>query len=137
MLRPNPAFVPKIITTSYRSRVLELDAFYPPPHRDGAEERWHCLCPVRAVACYVEHTRTLRTSDQMFVCFGTAARGRALSKQRLAHWLCECIAVAYESTGLPAPVGVRAHSTRDFSEEVTFTLKGQTSFRLLTCVSAL
>ncbi|KAJ8009733.1 hypothetical protein DPEC_G00094600 [Dallia pectoralis] len=80
MLRPNPAFVPKIITTSYRSRVLELDAFYPPPHRDGAEERWHCLCPVRAVACYVEHTRTLRTSDQMFVCFGTAARGvRCLS----------------------------------------------------------
>jgi len=72
----------------------------------------HLLCPVRALACYVELTAALRHTEQLFVCFGGGVTGKALSKKRLAGWLCECIAHAYRQAGKAFPTGVRAHSTR-------------------------
>ena len=50
--------------------------------------------------------------DQFFVCFASLAKGKALLKQRLSHWIVEAISIAYNSRGLPLPQGVRAHSTR-------------------------
>lgn len=47
-----------------------------------------------------------------FVCYGEASRGKALSKDRLAHWAVEAIEMAYKSLDLEPPVGCRAHSTR-------------------------
>ncbi len=40
------------------------------------------------------------------------AEGKAVSKQRLAHWIVEAIVLAYQARRLPCPLGVRAHSTR-------------------------
>ena len=121
-LRPNPTFVPKVVTSAYRSRVITLDGFSLPPHA-SEEERLHCLCPVRALACYVERTKGVRRSKQLLVCYGQGALGRALSSQRLSHWLCECIALAYESAGGVAPEGLRAHSTRGIAAS-TALLRG-------------
>lgn len=112
ILRPNPAYTPKVVTSSFRSRVITLPAFYPPPHQSPEEERLHRLCPVRALICYVDRTRGFRSSDQLLVCYGQAALGKPLSAQRLSHWLCEGISLAYESVGKVAPEGLRAHSTR-------------------------
>lgn len=112
VLRPNPAFTPKVIKNSYRSQTVELWAFSPPPHEERTEERLHRLCPVRALACYVQRTAMIRSSPQLFVCHGANALGRPLSKQRLSHWLCEGIETAYEAAGRTMPHGVRAHSTR-------------------------
>lgn len=86
--------------------------FLPPPHEERREERLHRLCPVRALACYVQRTAMIRSSPQLFVCHGANALGRPLSKQRLSHWLCEGIETAYEAAGRTMPHGVRAHSTR-------------------------
>ena len=112
VLRPNPAFTPKIVTSSYKSRVITLDAFFLPPHPSAREDRLHRLCPVRALACYVERTASIRLSTQLLVCYAGATVGRPLSAQRLSHWLCDCITLAYKTTGRIPPTGLRAHSTR-------------------------
>ena len=70
------------------------------------------VCPVRALACYVEPTAVIRCTEQLFVCFRGGVAGKALSKKCLAGWLCKCIAHAYGQAGRAFPTGVRAHSTR-------------------------
>ncbi len=70
------------------------------------------LCPVRALCIYVDCTRSFRSSEQFFVCHGGQQKGKAVSKQRLAHWIVDAVALAYQSQGEPCPLGVRAHSNR-------------------------
>ncbi len=70
------------------------------------------LCPVRALRIYVDRTRSFRSSEQLLVCYGGQQKGKAVSKQRLAHWIVDAIALAYQSQGEPCPMGVRAHFTR-------------------------
>jgi len=53
-----------------------------------------------------------KSHSQLFVCYGKARLGCPLSKQRLSHWLVEVISQAYTGSGLPVPLGIRAHSTR-------------------------
>lgn len=43
MLRPNPAFRPKVVTPSYRSRCLLIRAFCPPPFESEDQEAMHSL----------------------------------------------------------------------------------------------
>jgi len=50
--------------------------------------------------------------QQLFVCYSDAARGHALSKQRLSRWLCEAISLVYTQQVLAPPLGFGAHSTR-------------------------
>lgn len=38
ILRPNPAFMPMIITSSFKSRVITLENFLPPSYRNEEEE---------------------------------------------------------------------------------------------------
>ncbi len=99
VLRPRPGYVPKVPTTPFRDQVVDLQAIA-------------LLCPVHALRVYVDHTQSFRTSDQLFVCFGGQQMGKAVSKQRLAHWIVEAIVLAYQARRLPCPLGVRAHSTR-------------------------
>ncbi|KAL0151374.1 hypothetical protein M9458_053368, partial [Cirrhinus mrigala] len=70
------------------------------------------LCPVRALRIYFERTRPFRCSEQLFVCYGGQQKGKAVSKQRISHWLVDASCTAYQTRGLPCPLGVRAHSTR-------------------------
>lgn len=83
-LCPNPAFRPKVITSSFRSRVVYA--------------RLHLLCPVRALSC-----QSLCRSDKLFVCYGGRSAGMALSAQRLSHWICNAIVRAYEVRGIDPP----------------------------------
>ncbi|KAI2654607.1 ORF V: Enzymatic polyprotein [Labeo rohita] len=69
-------------------------------------------CPVRALRIYLERTQPFRRSEQLFVCYGGQQKGKAVSKQRISHWLVDAIRMAYEARGLPCPLGIRAHSTR-------------------------
>lgn len=91
---------------------IVLHAFSPPPFTSEEQERQHCLCPVWALRVYISRTQGFRLCDQLFVCFANPVRDKALSKQRLSHWIVEVIAFAYSSKGLPSPVGLWAHSTR-------------------------
>ena len=53
VLRPSLVFMPKIITgLFFRSRVITLEGFFPPPHTSEEEATSHLLRPVRALSCY-------------------------------------------------------------------------------------
>uniref|UniRef100_A0A1A8PZ04 ribonuclease H n=1 Tax=Nothobranchius rachovii TaxID=451742 RepID=A0A1A8PZ04_9TELE len=111
-LKPNPAFVPKVVGSF--SPII-LTAFYPLPFSSPEEERWHKLCPIRALKEYVNRTENLRRGDQLFVSWGGPRKGKPVTKQRLSHWIVEAISMAYSCQGIQAPVGLRAHSTRGLS----------------------
>ncbi|XP_056619862.1 uncharacterized protein LOC130434030 [Triplophysa dalaica] len=111
VLRPRPGYVPKVPTTPFRDQVVTLQAL-PSGEEDPTS---HVLCPVRALRLYIDRTQNFRSSEQLFVCFGRQHQGRAVSKQRLAHWIVDAISLAYQSTGQPCPLAVRAHSTRSMA----------------------
>ncbi len=94
VLRPRPGYVPKVPSTPFRDQVVNLQAL-PSEEADPALE---LLCPVRALCIYVDSTRSVRSSEQLFVCHGGQQKGKAVSKQRLAHWIVE----------VPVPVARRA-----------------------------
>ena len=98
-LRPNPSFVPKNIRSSFRLRTIQIEAFCPPPHGDTREAKLHLLFPVHVLAFYVERMAPFRHTEQLFMCYGEGVAGKALSKKRLASWLCECISQAYRQAG--------------------------------------
>ncbi len=108
LLSPQPGYVPKVPTTPFRDQVVSLQAL----PLEEADPALALLCPVRALRLYTDRTQSLRTSDQLFVCYGGQQKGKAVSKQRMAHWIVDAIALAYQAQGVPCPLRLRAHSTR-------------------------
>ncbi|KAL2096973.1 hypothetical protein ACEWY4_006180 [Coilia grayii] len=105
-LWPNPAFLPKVLSTQFANQPIVLAAFCP----DGKSRSE--LCPVRALCQYVSQTALWRKTDQLFIRFGECGKGAPLSKQRLAHWVSEAITSAYRFADKTAPASARCHSTR-------------------------
>ncbi|KAI2653489.1 ORF V: Enzymatic polyprotein [Labeo rohita] len=108
VLRPRPGYVPKVPTTPFRDQVVTLQAL----SSQEDDPNLTLLCPVRALRIYIERTQPFRRSEQLFVCYGGQQKGKAVSKQRISHWLVNAIRMAYLARGLPCPLEVRAHSTR-------------------------
>ncbi|KAI2654617.1 GTPase HflX [Labeo rohita] len=108
VLKPRPGYVPKVPTTPFRDQVVTLQAI----PSQGGDPNLTLLCPVRALCIYLERTQSFRCFEQLFVCYGGQQKGKAVSKQRISHWLVDAIRLAYQARGLPCPLGVRAHSTR-------------------------
>ncbi len=103
ILRPRPGYVPKVPTMPFRDQVVNLQAL----PSEEADPALALLCHVRALRIYVDCTRSIRSSEQLFVCHGWQQKGKAVSKQRLAHWIVEAVALAYQSQGEPeCPPGV-------------------------------
>ena len=109
ILWPNTAFLPKVLSTAHLNQPIRLAQFVPRPEDTG---RTSLLCPVRALRFYIKATEHLRRSDQLFVCHGHRNKGRALSTQRLSHWVTDAISHAYSISDRPVPSGIRCHSTR-------------------------
>ncbi len=61
---------------------------------------------------YVHRAALWRKSDQLFVCYGPYKKGLPANKQTLSRWIVDAITTSYESSDLPSPLGVKAHSTR-------------------------
>ncbi|KAK0153145.1 hypothetical protein N1851_005162 [Merluccius polli] len=112
VLRPNPAFLPKVLSDANLNQTIELSPLPPTLEEDGTGYRASALCPVRALLCYMERTSSVRKTDQLFVCFKTERLGEPLSKSRLSRWVVEAIRQAYTDTEGPTLPGLRAHSTR-------------------------
>ncbi len=108
VLRPQPGYMTKVPTTPFRDQVVNLQAL----PSEEADPALALLCPLRALRIYVDRTQSIRSSEQLFFCHGGQQKGKAVSKQRLAHWIVEAVALAYQSQGEPCPLGLRAHSTR-------------------------
>ncbi|KAL0146715.1 hypothetical protein M9458_058055, partial [Cirrhinus mrigala] len=108
VLRSQPGYVPKVPTTPFRDQVVTLQAI----SSQEDDPNLTLLCPVHALRIYMERTQPFRRSEQLFVCYRGQQKGKAVSKQRISHWLVDAIRTAYQARGLPCPLGVRAHSTR-------------------------
>ncbi|KAL0151580.1 hypothetical protein M9458_053097 [Cirrhinus mrigala] len=109
-LYPRPGYVPKVPTNTPQPVVLQ--AFCPPPFREPDQQKQNCMCPVRALDAYVHRAALWRKTDQLFVCYGPPKKGYPATKQTLSRWIVHAISTAYESSDLPSPLGVKAHSTR-------------------------
>ncbi|XP_036419056.1 uncharacterized protein LOC118802708 [Colossoma macropomum] len=112
ILKPNPAFIPKIVDSSAVFPHLVLTAFYRPPFASDEQRRLHLLCPVRALRIYLNRTEEFKKTDQLFVSWARLHLGKPITKQRLSHWIVGAIALAYSSKSMQPPTGLRAHSTR-------------------------
>ncbi len=73
-LRSRPGYVSKVISTSFRSQVVVLQAFSPSSLSEG-----NLLCPVRALKMYVDRSSQWCQSLQLLVCFGAGRKGLAAS----------------------------------------------------------
>ncbi len=102
-LRPRPGYIPKVLSTSFRSQVVTLHSFHPPPFASAQLGHWSCMS---------DRSKVWRKSSQLLVCFGAGRRGLATSKQRISHWVRDAISLAYEERNIPSPLSLRAHSTR-------------------------
>ncbi|CAM4708925.1 unnamed protein product [Leuciscus chuanchicus] len=96
------------LSSYHRDQVVNLQAL--PSEEENPALAF--LCPVRSLHLYVDRTQSIRTSDQLFVCYGGQQKGKAVSKQRMAHWIVDAIALAYEAQGVPCLPGLTAHSNR-------------------------
>ncbi len=117
-LYPRVGYVPKVPSSVPQPVVLQ--AFCPPPFREPNQEKLNCMCPVRALDAYVHRTALWRKSDQLLVCYGPPKKGFPAAKQTLSRWIVDAIIVAYESSDLPSPLGVKAHSTRGMAASKAF-----------------
>ncbi|KAL0173812.1 hypothetical protein M9458_029780, partial [Cirrhinus mrigala] len=117
-LYPCADYIPKVPSSAPRPVVLQ--AFCPPPFRDPDQQKLNCMCPVRALDTYVHRAAGWRKSDQLFVCYGPPKKGFPASKQTLSGWIVDAISLSYASSGLPPPLGVRAHSTRSMAASKAF-----------------
>ncbi len=89
VLRPRPGYVPKVPTPPFRDQVVNLQAL----PSEEADPALAFLCTIRALHIYVDHTRSFRSSEQLFVCHGGQQKGKAVSKQKLAHWIVDCLEI--------------------------------------------
>ncbi|KAL0154229.1 hypothetical protein M9458_050483 [Cirrhinus mrigala] len=117
-LYPRSEYVPKVPSSAPRAVVLQ--AFCPPPFLDSDQQKLNCMCPVRALDTYFHRAAVWRRADQLFVCYGPLKRGLPASKQTLSRWIVDAISFAYDSSGLPSPLGVKAHSTRGIAASKAF-----------------
>ncbi len=69
-LRPWPGYIPKVLSTSFRSQVVTLHSLQPLPFASSENEKLHMFCPVRALKLYVDRSKVWRKSSQLLVCFG-------------------------------------------------------------------
>ncbi|KAL0160059.1 hypothetical protein M9458_043784, partial [Cirrhinus mrigala] len=108
-LYPRLGYVPKVTMNTPQPVVIQ--AFCPPPFREPDQQKLNCMCPVRVLDAYVHRAALWRKSDQLFVCYGPPKKGHPATKQSISRWIIDAISTAYESSDLPSPLGVKAHST--------------------------
>ena len=79
-----------------------------PKHRESP-----IVCvPIRALQAYVDATRDLRKSQQLFVSYKTGSQGFPVTKRRISSWIVEAIKTCYALEKLDPPKNVHAHETR-------------------------
>ncbi|MGH0134155.1 UNVERIFIED_CONTAM: hypothetical protein FKN15_029288 [Acipenser sinensis] len=111
-LRTNPTFLPKVISEVTLNQTVELEAFHPPPFSTEEDQKLNLLCPIRALRNYIDRTKAVCKSDQLFVGHGPRSLGLGLSTHRLSHWVVDTMVAAYADEGLKSPAHLSAHSVK-------------------------
>ncbi len=106
-LRPRPGYVPKSLSTPFRTQTVSLSALSSESSTSRDADAQTSVCPVRALRIYIDRSASFRQSDQLFVCYGGCAKGQAVSKQRSMD--CDLRPLIRLSE---CPLHIKAHSTR-------------------------
>lgn len=118
-LHTNYEFLPKVVSTFHLQADILLPDFYPNPAND-LERLWHTLDVTRALKFYLHGTRFPDRDSQLFVSYAQNSLGKAVSPQRLSHWLVDLINMCYALSKLPSPHFLSAHSTRAVATSMAF-----------------
>lgn len=72
---PHPKFLSKVVSEFHMNQAIYLLTFFSKPHSSKEEEKLHTLDVTRALAFYLEESRTFRSSSELFVTFSFQAKG--------------------------------------------------------------
>lgn len=111
ILRPDPAFLPKVVSSFHRDQEIILPSFCEGASSSG-ERTFHSLDVRRAVIEYLDASKGWRKSGSLFLQFSGIGKGEKASKSSIARWIKQVIQLAYSSAGVPIPAQLKAHSTR-------------------------
>ncbi len=122
-----PSVWPKLSCTLVRGTSLRS----PPLYHDLSYSRHFVLLTSGSltrrgliVCVQCEHMSTeLPCGEGRTICWYATVplkNGLPASKQTLSQWIVDAITVAYESSDLPSPLGVKAHSTRCMAASKAF-----------------
>ncbi|KAG8558682.1 hypothetical protein GDO81_017103 [Engystomops pustulosus] len=111
VLRPDPKFLPKVVSDFHRSQDIVLPSFCSEPKSDK-EKSFHNLDVRRSVLQYLESSELFRRTDSLFVLFSGKNKGTNASSTTIARWIRATIQLAYEVAERSIPENIHAHSTR-------------------------
>ncbi|CAJ0941089.1 unnamed protein product [Ranitomeya imitator] len=128
VLRPSPAFLPKVVSAFHLNEDIILPSFCPQPkHR--VEKALHTLDVVRALRRYISRTAHFRKSDALFVLPEGHRKGLAASKSTIARWIRSAIQESYrcqppsDSSITHGPVSPNEWlGEKDFTSGVVYSL---------------
>lgn len=118
-LAPNIDFLPNIESDFHLGADIVLPDFSPNPSTD-VECLWHTLDVTRALKFYLHSTPFPNRDSQLFVSYAPRTLGKAVSAQRLSHWLVDLIHLCYAPSRIAPPSSVTAHFTRSVATSVAF-----------------
>lgn len=92
----HPKFIPEVISEFHRSQTIHLLIFFLKLHASGEERELHSLDIQRALAFYLQSTKTIRKTPRFFVTIAERSRDEAMSLQRLSKWIPGCIILCFQ-----------------------------------------
>ena len=110
VLTAHSAFLPKVPSVAIIEQALDFAPYG--LDEEGQETLLAALRVCRALRVYLDVTKDLRSTSQLFVTYKQGASAKPASKLTIAHWLKEAIELVYTAKDLPLPMSVEAHSTR-------------------------
>ncbi len=72
--------MPKSLSTLFQNADFSLSAILSESSASRDADAQISVCTVRALRIYIDRSDSFRQSDQLFVCYGGWAKGRAVSK---------------------------------------------------------
>lgn len=119
VFRTHPSFLPKVVSDFHVNQTISLPSFFPNPSTP-AEKSLHSLDLKRVLKYYLDKSKTIRKSDQLFLNYGNIRTGFPSSKRSISRWIVSCIKLAYQLANKPLLVSPKAHSTRGKAATVAF-----------------
>jgi len=111
-LYPKVGYVPKVHTNVprfvRRLSILLLS-------ESQTRKKLNLVCTVWALDAYIHRAALWRKCNQSCMCFGSPKKGLPATKQTLSNLIVEAISLAYEASGQPSPLAIRAHSTMNMA----------------------
>ena len=110
VLRTGPNFIPKVPSLQNVEQALEFAPFGKDVRNPIGTSRAICVC--RALRVYLDRTKPIRRTTQLFVTFKQGGQGKPVRTPTIATWLKKAISMAHSLQGKDIEQGFKAHGVR-------------------------